>query len=100
MVADNTLELLYYKVIRRRRGHGFGALTQVIGRTIFPIFRKYVIPAAKRVGVDFSEFAVPQVANAMGGKKNFESAAKSVRSQTLRKQLGGFQKSISPQSLN
>ena len=35
------------------------------------------------------EFAVPEVADVVSGKKNFKTAAKSVRRQTLRKQLGG-----------
>ena len=56
MVASNTLELPYYKGIGRQRGRGFGALAQVIGRTAVPFLRKYIVPAAKRVGVDLLEF--------------------------------------------
>ena len=89
MVASNTLELLYYKGIGRQRGRGFGALAQVIGRTAIPFLRKYIVPAAKRVGADLLEFAVPEVADVVSGKKNFKTAAKSVGRQTLRKQLGG-----------
>ena len=89
MVASNTLELPYYKGIGRQRGRGFGALAQVIGRTAIPFLRKYIVPAAKRVGADLLEFAVPEVADVVSGKKNFKSAAKSVGRQTLRKQLGG-----------
>ena len=93
MVASNTLELPYYKGIGRQRGPGFGALAQVIGRTGIPFLRKYVVPAAKRVGADLLEFAVPEVADVVSGKKNFKTAAKSVGTQTLRKQLvGGKQK--------
>ena len=89
MVASNTLELPYYKGIGRQRGRGFGALAQVIGRTAIPFLRKYIVPAAKRVGADLLEFAVPEVADVVSGKKNFKTAAKSVGRQTLRKQLGG-----------
>ena len=89
MVASNTLELPYYKGIGRRRGRGFGALAQVIGRTAIPFLRKNIIPAAKRLGADLLEFAVPEVADVVSGKKNFQTAAKSVGRQTLRKQLGG-----------
>ena len=88
MVASNTLELPYYKGIGRQRGRGFGALAQVIGRTAIPFLRKYIVPAAKRVGADLLEFAVPEVADVVSGKKNFKTAAKSVGRQTLRKQLG------------
>ena len=89
MVASNTLELPYYKGIGRRRGRGFGALAQVIGRTAIPFLRKYIVPAAKRVGADLFEFVVPEVADVVSGKKKFKTAAKSVGRQTLRKQLGG-----------
>ena len=50
--------------------------------------RKYIVPAAKRVGIDLLEFAVPEVAEVVSGRKNFKTAAKSVGRQTLRKQLG------------
>ena len=89
MVASNTLELPYYKGIGRQRGHGFGALAQVIGKTAIPLLRKYIVPAAKPVGADLLEFAVPEVADVVSGKKKFKTAAKSVGRQTLRKQLGG-----------
>ena len=41
------------------------------------------------MGVDLLEFAVPEVADVVSGKKNFKTAAKSLGRQTLRKQLGG-----------
>ena len=101
MVASNTLELHYYKGIGRQRRRGFGALVQVIGRIAIPFLRKSIVLAAKRVGADLLEFAVPEGADVASGKKNFKTAAKSVGRQTLRKQLrGGKQKrSISVKSL-
>ena len=95
MVATNTLAIPYYKGIGRQRGRGFGALAQVIGRTVIIFLRKYVVPAAKRVGADLLEFAVPEVAGNVSGKKKFQTAAKSVGRQTLRKQLGGSKQKIS-----
>ena len=89
MVASNTLELPYYKGLGRQRGRGFGPLVQVIGRTAFHYLKKYIVPAAKRVGADLLEFAVPEVADVVSGKKCFKTAAKTVGRQTLRKQLGG-----------
>ena len=89
MVASNTLELPYYKGIGRQRWRGFGALAQVIGRTAIPFLKKYIVPAAKLVGADSLELAVPEVADVVSGKQNFKTAAKSVGRQTLRKQLGG-----------
>ena len=78
MVGSNTLELPYYKGNGRQRGRGFGALAQVIGRTAIPFLRKYIVPAAKRVGAGLLELAVPEVADVVSGKKNFKTAAKSV----------------------
>ena len=88
MVASRQVEVPYYRAVGRQRGRGFGALAQVIGRTAIPFLRKYVVPAAKRVGADLLEFAVPEIAEVVSGRKNFKTAAKSVGKQTLRKQLG------------
>ena len=88
MVASRQVKIPYYRAVGRQRGRGFGALAQVIGRTAIPILRKYVVPAAKRIGVDMLEFAVPEIAEVVSGRKNFKTAKKSVGKQTLRKQLG------------
>ena len=89
MVASRQVEIPYYRGVGRQRGRGFGALAQVIGRTAIPFLRKYIVPAAKRVGADLLEFAVPEIAEVVSGRKCFKTAAKSVGKQTLRKQLGG-----------
>ena len=89
MVASNTLELPFYKGIGSQRGRCFGALAQVIGKTVVPFWRKNIVSASKRVGADFLEFTVPEVADVVSGKKNFKTASKSVGRQTLRKHLGG-----------
>ena len=88
MVASRQVEIPYYRGVGRHRGQGFGALAQVIGRTAIPFLRKYIVPAAKRVGADLLEFAVPEFAEVVSGRKNIKTAAKSVGRQTLRKQLG------------
>ena len=88
MVASRQVEIQYYGAVGRQRGRGFGALAQVIGRTAIPFLRKYIVPAAKRVGADLLEFAVPEIAEVVSGRKNFKTAAKSVGKQTLKKQLG------------
>ena len=93
MVASRQVEIPYYRGVGRQRGRGFGALAQVIGRTAIPFLRKYIVPAAKRVGDDLLEFAVPEIAEVVIGRKNFKTAAKSVGRQTLRKQLGEGQRS-------
>ena len=88
MVASRQVEIPYYKTVGRQRGRGFGALAQTIGRTAIPFLRKYIVPAARRVGADLLEFAVPEIAELVSGRKNFRTAAKSVGKQTLKKQLG------------
>ena len=88
MVASRQMEIPFYRGVVGQRGRGFGALAQVIGRTAAPILRKYIVPAAKRVGADLLEFAVPELAEVVSGRKNIKTAAKSVGRQTLRKQLG------------
>ena len=89
MVASNTLELPDYRGLGRQRGRGVGALAQVIGKTANIFLRKFIVSAAKRVGADLLEFAVPEVADVVSGKKSFRTAAKNVGRQTLRKQFGG-----------
>ena len=88
MVASREVEIPYYRGVGRQRGRGFGALAQVIGRTAIPFLRKYIVPAAKRVGADLLEFAVPEIAEVVSGRKKIKTAAKSVGRQTLRIQLG------------
>ena len=79
MVASRQVEIPYYRGVGRQRGGGFSANAQVIGRTAIPFLRKYIVPAAKQVGADLLEFAVPEIAEVVSGRKNFMTAAKSVR---------------------
>ena len=88
MVASRQVEIPYYRAVGRQKGRGFGALAQVIGRTAIPFLRKYIVPAAKRVGADLLEFAAPEIGEVISGRKSFKSAAKSVGKQTLKKQMG------------
>ena len=50
--------------------------------------RRYIVPAAKRVGADLLELAVRENAEVFSDRKNFKTAEKSVGRQTLREQLG------------
>ena len=63
MVASRQVEIPFYRGIGRQRGRGFGELAQVIKGTGIPFLRKYIVPAAKRVGADLLEVAVPEVAD-------------------------------------
>ena len=88
MVASREVEIPYYRGVGRQGGRGFGALAQVIGRTAIPFFRKCIVPAAKRVGAELLEFAVPEIAEVVSGRKNIKTAAKCVGRQNLREMLG------------
>ena len=89
MVASREVEIPFYIGVGRQRGLGFGALARVIGRTAIPVLRKRIVPAAKDVGADLLEFALPEIAEVVSCRKNFKTAAKSVGRHTLRKQLAG-----------
>ena len=92
MGASKQVEIPYYRAVVREWGRGFGALSQVIGRTAIPLLRKYVVPAAKRISADMLDFAAPDIGEVFSGRKSFKSGAKSVGKKTLRKQLGSGSK--------
>ena len=88
-LKDDCLET---KNFGRQRGRGFGALAQVIGQTENPFSRKYIVPAAKPVGAELLDFAVPKITQVFGGRKKFKTAAKNEGRKTLGKQLGSGSK--------
>ena len=88
MVASRQVVIQFYRCVGRQPGRGFGALAQVIGRTAILLLRKYIVPAAKRMGADLLDFAVPEIAEVVSARKKFKTAAKIVGRQTIRKQLG------------
>ena len=88
MVASRQKEIPFYGVVGRQSGRGFGALAQVIARTALPFSRKFIVPAAKRVGALLLQFAVPKIADFVSCRRTFKTAAKSEGIQTLRKELG------------
>lgn len=83
------VNLPYFRGHARQRGRGFGALAQTLGRTAIPFIKKFIVPAAKRVGADFLELAAPEIGDVITGKKNVKTFAKDVGRKTVRKQLGG-----------
>ena len=78
MVTSRQVEIPFFRGVGRQRGRGFDALAQVIGRTANPFLRKNIVPAAERVGADLLEFAAPEIAQVVSGRKNFKTAAKNV----------------------
>ena len=88
MVASRQVEIPFYRCIGRQRGRGFVALAQVLGRTAIPLLRKFIVPAAKRLGTELLEFAGPEIAEVVSVRMNFKTGTKNVGRQTSRKQLG------------
>ena len=60
MVAQSSANFPIFCGHARQRGRGFGALAQTLGRTAIPFFKKYIVPAAKRIGADLFEIAAPE----------------------------------------
>ena len=99
MFASRQVEIPFYRGIGRQRGQIFDALAEVNGKTLIPILREYVVPAAKHLGADLLEFAVLEIAHVVSGRKIFKTTLKSVGRQTLRKQWGsGSRKRVKAES--
>ena len=72
----------------RQRGSGFGALASGIGRIALPLARKFIIPAAKRVGKELLLQSVPELMDVVSKKKSPKQALKNTISNTVKKQTG------------
>ena len=58
----------------RQRGSGFGTLAKGIGRVALPLARKFIIPAAKRIGKELLVQAAPELINIATKKKTPKQA--------------------------
>ena len=83
MVASGQLKIPYYRGIGQQRERGLLALEQVIGRTSVSLFRKFAVPAAKRVSAASMEIAALEIAEVVSGRHSFKGAVKNVGRQTL-----------------
>ena len=100
MVALRQVEISFYRRIARQRGRGFSAFAQVFGGTAIPFSRKYIVPAARLVGAALLEFAAPEIAEVVSGRKSFATAEKNAGRQTLRKQFGSGSKESTTRRVN
>ena len=71
MVVSGQAEIPFYRGVGPQHGRGYGALAQVIGRNATPFLPNWIVPAAKRVGADLLEFAAPEIAEVVCGRKKF-----------------------------
>ena len=85
--------LTYFKGVRRQRGRGFGALARTVARTTLPFLKKYVLPAAKKIGRDVIKSAIPEIGGVLSGQTSIKKAVKKTAKSTIQKQVGGMKKS-------
>ena len=95
MVAQSSANFPIFRGHARQRGRSFGALAQTLGRTAIPFIKKYIVPAAKRIGADLFEISAPEIGEVVSGRKKLKTFAKGVGTKTVRKQLGGGKKNPS-----
>ena len=90
MVASRQVDIPFHRGVGRQRGRGFGArcTCKSYWENCNSFLSKYNVPAAECVDVDLLEFAAPEIAEAVSGRRNFKTAAKIVGRQTLKKQFG------------
>ena len=79
----------YFSGHYRQRGSGFGALAAGIGRVALPIARKFIWPAAKKIGRELISQAAPELVDVVTKKKSAKQALKNTVRNTARRQLGG-----------
>ena len=71
----------------RQRGSGFGALAMGVGRVAFPLARKVIVPAAKRIGKELLAQAAPELVDIATRKKTPKQALKNTAKNTIKKQI-------------
>ena len=81
--------LPYFSGHYRQRGSIFGALASGIGNIALPIARKFILPAAKRIGKELLLQSVPELMDVVSKKKSPKQALKNTISNTVKKQTGG-----------
>ena len=64
-------------------------LLHFLEKTQIPFIKKIILPATKRIGADFFEFAAPEIGKVVIGLKKRKTFAKDVGKKTARKHLGG-----------
>ena len=85
----------YYRGPVRQRGSGIGSLALKVARHALPLWSKYVLPSAKRVGKDFALYLLPEVFDVVTGRggepattSSIKKAVKLAAGKTVKKQLG------------
>ena len=71
----------------RQRGSGFGALAIGIGQVALPLARKFIVPAAKRIGKELLVQAAPELKDIATRKKTPRQALKNTVKNTINNKL-------------
>ena len=89
---QNQVNTPYFAGAARQRGSGLGSMALSVARTALPIFRNYVVPTLKSLGISLFVEAVPEVGQVLSGNQSLETAAKNTVTKTVKRQLGGSRK--------
>ena len=92
-VVQNSAKFPIFCGHARQRGRGFGALSQTLGRTAIPFIKKYIVPAAKRIGADLFEIAAPEIGEIVSGRKT-QNIYKRCWNKNSSKTVGRWKKEI------
>ena len=85
MVASTLVEIQFYRGFQRQGGCGSD---QEYWENCNSIPVQRYRPSCKPVGVDLLEFAVPEIADVVSGRKKFTTAAKNVKKTNSEKTIG------------
>ena len=94
MVAHNSADFPIFRGHARQRGRGFGALAQTLGRTAIPFIKKYIVPAAKRIGADLFEIAAPEIGEVVSGRRKLKNICKRRGNKNSSETIGRWKKDI------
>ena len=86
--SHNQATMPHFSGQYRQRGSGFGALAMGIGQVALPLARKFIVPAAKRIGKEFLVQAAPELIVIDTRKKTPRQALKNTVKNTIKKQDG------------
>ena len=78
----------FLKGTPRQNRRGLGAPVGKIARKGFPIFRKFVLPTAEKLGKDTLEAALPEMREVIASRSSTKTTSKRTARKTVRKQLG------------
>ena len=86
-------KLPHFLVHYRQRGSDFGALALGIEKVAHPLTRKFVIPAAKKIGEELLLQAAPELIDVATKRKSPKQALKSTVRKIIKMQIGGGRRS-------